>query len=85
MSLDPKELQAIQSLFNALDAKINAVAAYVSMLPNATSVDVKKVQDILRSWPTTGSAFNTPSPSIEASKTLTAIRKAADEEAIRKA
>lgn len=42
------DAQNVVRMFEALDAKINAVAAYVREMPGATSVDVERVNAILK-------------------------------------
>jgi len=40
-------IKQINELVNLLDAKINAVAAYVASMPGASEVDVQNVKSIL--------------------------------------
>ena len=78
MSLDDRQLRDLNKLIQALDAKINAVAAYVAAMPGASDVDKSNVAKILRGhrW-TPQSPFSPPSPTSMATTVISAIAEAA--------
>lgn len=73
-----KTIKQINELVQLLDAKINAVAAYVAEMPGASEVDVANVKKILATHQFTPSSISSiPSASSGVNRVLSGISEAA--------